>query len=167
MAGVHWLMETPAMVDVIVNATALSFVLDTDEMILGRLATHATKYMMENLQDYELFDYTPRADMSDQAILEQYTASEMSWWGDHSFPFLPNRLFWTIGLMAAFVAEYYMHNCKRTEGGGMVSNDMFLPRMPHLDFWAFLEKFFSMKHEPPEEETPFWTMPSCMVGGSC
>merc|ERR1719183_3113366 len=56
MAGVHFLMETAAMVDQIVNTTALSFVLTTDELIFERLAAQATRHIMSVLEDYQLFD---------------------------------------------------------------------------------------------------------------
>merc|ERR1719326_967803 len=96
LAGVHFLMETAAMVDQIVNTTALSFVLTTDELILERLATQATKHMMSSLEDTQLFDYTPYADETDQQALERYDTHEMSWCvGKHSFPLFPKRLFWT------------------------------------------------------------------------
>lgn len=160
MAGVHFLMETAAMVDQIVNTTALSFVLTTDELILERLATKATKHMMSSLKDTQLYDYTPYADETDQQALERYSTQEMKWWtGGHSFPLVPKRLLEAALLMMLFTAEYYLHNCKRNEDGGWVSMDMFLPKEAHLRIACFMKKFFSLASEHESQDVAFWSMP--------
>jgi hypothetical protein len=159
MARVHFLMETAAMVDQIVNTTALSFVLTTDELILERLATKATKHMMANIEEQQLFDYTPYTDETDQQALERYDTQEMSWRvASHSFPLLPKRLLWTVLLMAFFTAEYYVHNCTQAQDGGWVSKDMYLPEHAHLSFSNFVMKFFSLSHEAHSAD-PVWSMP--------
>merc|ERR1719183_1883764 len=104
------------MVDQIVNTTALSFVLTTDELILERLATKATRYIMSVLEDQELFEHNSKE--TDQEALDWYNRNEMSWClGGHVIPLVPARLCWTTFLMAIFTAEYYYHNCKLTEDG--------------------------------------------------
>jgi len=159
MAGVHFIMETAAMVDQIVNTTALSFVFTLDELILERLTTKATKHMMSNLQDYDLCDTSMYEEETDQQVLDRYNASEMTcrfglgdWW------LLPRRLFWSVILMAIFTYEYYYHNCVRMEDGSMVSVDMHLPANAHLDFHCFMTKFFA--HCSHEVHNAFWAMPS-------
>merc|ERR1712100_282286 len=155
MAGVHFLMETAAMVDQIVNTTALSFVLTTDELILERLATKATKHMMSKLEDVQQFDYTPYADETDQQALERYDTQEMSWcMGKHSFPLFPKRLFWTCLLMAIFTAEYYLHNCTKSDSGGWVSKDIYLPENAHLKILCFVKKFLSIPDDEPVDGGP-------------
>lgn len=156
MAGVHFLMETAAMVDQIVNTTALSFVLTVDEMILERLATTATKTIVSNCKGYSLYDDRLQ-DAGDQETLERYYVQELSWFNaGHTFPLLPKRLFWTVLLMAAFTVEYYWHNCIRTEDGSIVSKDVYLPTTPHLNFMCFVQKFFSLSEEM-HVETAFWS----------
>lgn len=159
MAGVHFLMETAAMVDQIVNTTALSFVLTTDELILERLATKATRHIMEGVKARELFDDSHLVGASDQETLDRYYLQELSFChSGYTFPLFPKRLFWTILLMALFVIEYYVHNCVYTEDGALVSKDVFLPVSAHMDLWCFFNKFFSISTEKHVEE-PFWSMP--------
>lgn len=160
MAGVHFLMETAAMVDQIVNTTALSFVFTTDELILERLSTKATKHIMANLEEYELFDRTQYENESDQEALERFSAQEMTWRVDarRDWWLLPRRLFWSVVLMILFLAEYYYHSCEQMEDGSWVSTQMFLPISSHLDIKSFIGKFFSMTHAPHSEDA-FWTMP--------
>jgi len=161
MAGVHFLMETAAMVDQIVNTTALQFVFTTDELILDRLSTKATRHIMTNLQDYDLFDGTQYEVQSDQDALEKYATEEMTWrMSNRDWWLLPRRLFWAVVLMILFLVEYYYHNCKRMDDGSLVSTDQFYPPDAHLDIWSFVLKFFSWS-EPygTDVSNAFWTMP--------
>lgn len=158
LAGVHFLMETAAMVDQIVNTTALSFVFSVDELIFERLSTKATKHMMESLQDFHLFDEEPFEKESDQNALDRYNAHEMNWkLSTNDFWLLPRRLVWSLVLMGLFLAEYYSKSCRQTEDGSWVSVDMFLPVKPHLDALCFVRNFVS--HCSQKVEEAFWTMP--------
>jgi len=158
MAGVHFIMETAAMVDQVVNTTALSFVFTLDELILERLTTKATKHIMANLQDYDLFDDKVYEEESDQEALDRYNKQEMTWrMSGRDWWLLPRRLFWSVVLMMLFTAEYYLHNCVKMEDGSWVSVDMFLPSTAHLDAWCFVQKFLA--HCSNEVATAFWTMP--------
>jgi len=162
MAGVHFLMETAAMVDQIVNTTALSFVFTTDELILERLTTKATKHIMTNLEDYELFDHDHYESESDQEALERYARQEMNWFkfSHRDWWLLPRRLFWSFVLMVLFLAEYYWHNCRRMDDGSVVSTDQYYPPGAHLDIWCFVGKFFSYAHSyGGDDQEAFWTMP--------
>lgn len=158
LAGVHFLMETAAMVDQIVNTTALSFVFSVDELIFERLSTKATKHMMENLQDYDLFDEESFEHESDQQAMDRYYANELQWnVSKQDFWLLPRRLFWSVALMTLFLAEYYAQSCRQTEDGSWVSVDMFLPVTPHLNPFCFVANFLT--HCSNKVEHAFWTMP--------
>jgi len=134
MAGVHFLMETAAMVDQIVNTTALSFIFTVDEMILERLTTKATKHMMANLTDYPLFNIKEHDEEHDQAVLDRYEENEMHWtWRCKDCWLLPRRLAWSVLLMTVFTLEYYHHNCTRLEDGSWISKDISLPILAHLN----------------------------------
>jgi len=160
VAGVHFLMETAAMVDQIVNTTALSFVLETDEVILDRLGTKATKYMMRRLENHQLFDHTPFEGESQDTSMKRYGEEEMRWWaGRARFPIVPRRLIWTFVLAAFFLAEYYFHNCAFTPDGSLISIDVSIPESAHLSFRQFVQKFFSIP-EVENPETAFWTWAS-------
>jgi len=157
MAGVHFLMETAAMVDQIVNTTALSFVLTTDELILERLATKATRHIMEVLEDHQLFDHTPFENETQEISMKRYREWEMNWWSNgHKFPLVPMRLCWTTLLMASFTAEYYFHNCRLTADGSYVSKDVSLPDNAHLNMGIFISKFFSLP-DVENPDTTFWS----------
>jgi len=166
MAGVHFLMETAAMVDQIVNTTALQFVFTTDELILDRLTTKATRHIMSNLQDYDLFDNNQYEEQSDQECLETYAENEMTWtMGARDWWLLPRRLFWAVGLTIAFLAEYYCHNCKRMGDGSLVSTDQYYPPDAHLDIGSFVLKFFSLSVPyGTDVSQAFWTMPVSNTG---
>jgi len=161
MAGVHFLMETPAIVDLIVNTTALSFVLAIDEMILERLATRATTHILADLKDRELFDYSPFAAESDEACHDRYSRDEMSWCGRHKLPLVPGRLVISVVLCAAFVYEYYYHYCVQSEDGGQVSIDISIPADAHLHWLNFAKALFSMPEK--HEGALAWSMPSVLV----
>lgn len=163
MAGVNFLMETAAMVDQIVNTTALAFVLTTDELVLERLTTRLTRHIMERLEDYERFDHIPYQVENDEETLERYTIWELSWlWTVCDMVrlrwLLPRRLFMSLILMTGLVFEYYYHVCEQTEDGSWVSIAMFLPSNAHLQWSNFLVKFFSVHHM--HEGSQFWSMPA-------
>jgi len=158
LAGVHFLMETAAMVDQIVNTTALSFVLGSDELIHERLTTAATKQIVSSVEDYKCYEHKKR---SNQELLTSYRDHELapllSTTARHQFPMLPRKLMWTMYLMIVFYLEYYHHNCTSMEDGSSVSVPVALPPNSHMTMPTFFPKFFSvMPHNP---NTPFWAMP--------
>lgn len=157
-AGVQFLMETAAMVDQIVNTTALSFVFTTDELILDRLTTKATHYMMDNLKEYEFFSQDPYEEESDRQALERYRQKEFTWcFFQRDSWLMPRRLVWSFVLTVLFLVEYYYHNCRKTSDGSLVSVDMFYPITPHLDIWCFIMKTFAYSCDV--QEGAFWSMP--------
>eukprot|EP00931_Biecheleriopsis_adriatica_P087336 TRINITY_DN61825_c0_g1_i1.p1 TRINITY_DN61825_c0_g1~~TRINITY_DN61825_c0_g1_i1.p1 ORF type:complete len:538 (-),score=19.31 TRINITY_DN61825_c0_g1_i1:104-1717(-) len=160
MAGVHFLMETAAIVDQIVNTTALSFVLTSDELMLERLSTGATRYILEHVETYTFYDHTIYKDMSDQDILAQFDETEMACCASrsHRFSIIPRRLVWTVFFMIVFIGEYYVHSCTRLSDGSLVSIPVHTPEGYHMGFLTFIKKFVSL--EPEETSSPFWTMPA-------
>jgi len=160
LAGVHFLMETAAMVDQIVNTTALSFVLCTDELVHERLTCSATKHIVSSVEDYTCYEHK---EDSNQALLTFYRDHELapllSPQAQHKFPMLPYKLVWTIVLMAAFVYEYYWHNCTSMDDGSSVSVPVAYPPGSHMTMPTFFSKFLSvMDHN--NHNVPFWTMPT-------
>lgn len=155
LAGVHFLMETAAMVDQIVNTTALAFVLCTDEIIHERLTTAATKHIVGSVQDYIRYEHR---EGSNQEILDNFRKEELSLVLHHRFPMIPYRLVITIVLMAVFIYEYYWHNCESMDDGSSVSVPVAYPPDSHMSKFDFFLKFFSiMDHSYGND--PFWTMP--------
>jgi len=159
MAGVHLLMETAAIVDLILNTTALCFVSETDELIMDRLVTRSTRKIMTRLRDYELFEDWRNEENEDEAYLARHEENEMTWWLKwHDWWLLPRRLCWSIALMFIFVVEYYYHNCRRSEAGNWISKAMTFPPTPHLEFRPFFLRFLSLAMRDEGNET-FWSPP--------
>merc|ERR1719203_2275708 len=104
-------METAGIVDLVVNCMALTFVLDIDEMCFNRLATAATKHMLEELEDLPLFDVQMEEGMTDQQVVERYERDEFGSgrWKIFSMV-LPKRLLTILGLMVLFICKYYYFN---------------------------------------------------------
>merc|ERR1719181_1654049 len=53
-SGILFLMETPAIQDLIVNSTALTFILSIDELLFATITTAKTRYMMGELQAFKM-----------------------------------------------------------------------------------------------------------------
>lgn len=155
LAGVHFLMETAAMVDQIVNTTALSFVLCTDELIHERLTTAATKHIVSSTVDHINYEHK---ESPNQEHLAEYRDNELSWSTRHKFPVLPYKLTWAVVLMVCFVFEYYYHNCTSMDDGSSVSIPVSYPPNSHMKIGTFVMKFLSIIDHSPNP--PFWTMPT-------
>merc|ERR1719240_1420968 len=130
-------METAAMVDQIINTTALSFIFSIDELILERLTTSVTRHIIGNLCDYPLFDPCEHEDDSDEDVIQRYIAHELApRWRISDIPKLtrifPRRLLWCVLLSIFFIGEYYYSSCNRREDGSWVSKEMYLPQKSHL-----------------------------------
>jgi len=157
LAGVHFLMETAAMVDQIVNTTALSFVLCTDELVHERLTTAATKHIVSSVTDH--LGYEHKEERSNQDWLTCFRDHELSWRPQQKFPMIPWKLVWAVFLMFVFICEYYHHNCTTLEDGSSVSLPVAYPPHSHMTMSNFLLKFVSVM-ETDKQNTPFWTMPT-------
>jgi len=153
--GVHYLMETADIVDMVVNAMALTFVLDIDEMVFARLTTSVTQHIMANLEDMPLYDLTPEDDETDNEVLERFNREEQGvrGWRKLSLIF-PKRLATILSLQVVFVCLYYVRNCRLDQYGSIISKNMHLPKGFS---YSLLGLMFGV--EPEEEPKPFWTMP--------
>jgi len=153
--GVHYLMETADIVDMVVNAMALTFVLDIDEMVFARLTTGVTQQIMAKLEDMPLYDLSCEEEESDYDVMERFNREEQGCarWKKFSL-ILPKRLFTIICLQVFFMWLYYARNCKYDQNGGLVSKDVHYPHYLGLNPLGLM---FGI--EPSGEEEPYWTMP--------
>jgi hypothetical protein len=156
ISGVHYLMETAGIVDVVVNAMALTFVLDVDEMVFSRLSTNVTKHIMQNLEDLPLFDISQDENEEEHEVLERYEKEEVGpgRWRKVAMV-MPKRLLMIVGMQVFFMVIYYNRNCVQQPDGGFVSKEMFLPK--DLSYRP-LSLMFGIENEG--ESDAFWTMPS-------
>eukprot|EP00440_Ansanella_granifera_P004891 gb/GFBE01005305.1/.p1 GENE.gb/GFBE01005305.1/~~gb/GFBE01005305.1/.p1 ORF type:complete len:377 (+),score=80.92 gb/GFBE01005305.1/:1-1131(+) len=154
-SGVHYLMETAGIVDVIVNAMALTFVLEVDEMVFHRFSTTVSKHIMSRLQDLPNFDTDAEEVESEQQALARFNASEI---GENRwrklYMIIPVRFMWVVLLQGLFLFDYYRTNCDRLPDGSWVSKAMQLPT--DLTYHP-LKLMFGI--EGSEVDQSFWKMP--------
>jgi len=156
-SGIHFLMDTGAIVDLIVNSVALSFILSVDEIIQSNLQNRATRYLMEEVVDYIPPEWR-RTKTAKCDILNNYKSRNHGFYNfvTDLVELFPARCLGTFFLTAFFVVGYYKENCKWTEDGRLVSTPMHLPKSVNYDVLSFL--FGSLWQNSEVQET-FWTMP--------
>eukprot|EP00435_Cladocopium_sp_Y103_P030976 s2266_g7.t2 len=153
-SGVHYLMETAGIVDLIVNSMALTFVLEVDEMVFHRFTTALTKHIMNSIQDLPNFDTTREETETDQQALERFKAEELgnARWAKLRLC-LPWRFLIVLLLEALFVWHYYHVNCVKLEDGSWVSKEL---RLPKDLAYRPVELMFGLLSTDGD---PVWSMP--------
>jgi hypothetical protein len=159
--GMIFLIETASIQNTIVNSTALTFILNIDELLFDVFSTAQTKHMLEILQGYcvehpELDESTDDSKLSaeeaaarEEAILDKSGMDR--YFGKSSIPWL---LFVSLMVWFYFIWVYYSTHCFQSEDGTYVSRPMHLPKstqFSHLS--AFLPQIFPI----PSYSTPYWT----------
>ncbi|CAE7570700.1 rnf111 [Symbiodinium natans] len=153
-SGVHYLMETDDIVDLIVNCMALAFVLNMDELIFSRFATSLTKHIMGKLTKTPLFDIQPIENESDEQALERFDFEELGHHVSYFWLSMPRRFAFVVLLQALLMWDYYYHNCTQHADGSWISKDVFLPK--DLTYRPLALMFGWV---PTSSTTPIWTMP--------
>mmetsp|Transcript_41529 Transcript_41529/g.75251 ORF Transcript_41529/g.75251 Transcript_41529/m.75251 type:complete len:688 (+) Transcript_41529:57-2120(+) len=160
-AGFQFLMETSTIAAVVINALAMTFLLQIDEMIFSRLSTESVRHIMEKLKDYPLFDLQAEEAETEEDCLERFQTHEIQiclCQDIQTLLFLiPRRLLIILAVMCIFVWEYYNRNCVMTEEG-YVSKPMYLPSVSNSNLLSFL---FG---KPPHQDTAFWSWSSVHHG---
>jgi len=151
--GVMFLMETAGIEDVIVNVTALTFILNLDEMLFQNFSHKALHHILEHLEPWLLEDNYQREHLSVEKNFE--TVNEEKRQSVISTDLIPGRLLLTIFFTGLFIGEYYLHFCQRSETGGLVSKAQSLPKDQIYPLMSFFFPFIEAEHEPE----PFWTPP--------
>eukprot|EP00930_Biecheleria_cincta_P057379 TRINITY_DN43329_c0_g1_i1.p1 TRINITY_DN43329_c0_g1~~TRINITY_DN43329_c0_g1_i1.p1 ORF type:complete len:485 (-),score=80.04 TRINITY_DN43329_c0_g1_i1:106-1560(-) len=154
-SGVHYLMETAGIVDVIVNAMALTFVLEMDEMVFQRFSTTLTKHIMSRIADLPIFNTEDEEQETEEQALRRFNDSEVGtarWTKLHLI--VPQRFLWVLFIQLLFLWEYYHTNCEQLPDGSRISKKMHLPL--GLDY-SPLKLMFGI--DGAMEHQPFWTMP--------
>jgi len=125
--GVYFLMETSSISDLIVNTTALSFLLGIDEMLFSNLTTETLRTVMRELRDYE------PPEKIDSRTAEEYMKDEEWSWLDFKFywSIVPPSLVMVTVSFAIWVFDYYHGHCNSRGDGSMYSRDVYVPR----SFW--------------------------------
>jgi hypothetical protein len=158
--GVHFLMESDAINSTIINVTALTFILNLDEMVYEAFSHKAVLYIMEKLEPFvaeDSDDWDHEEDIDDAlsalAADKQQSALyplDSSMWGSAW------RLLMTLACTIFFVAKYYCEHCEFSALGGLVSDAAYLPKTSGLPFTTFVFPW----ENAPANPTPYWSMPN-------
>lgn len=154
-AGIHFLLDTSGIVDVIANSVALGFILSVDELVFENLTSQDTKDIMGMVQGFN----TQRAvetegDQPEDVMLDNYFRENMNCFRLEDM--LPIKLLFVIALTSLFVAEYYFNHCKQDSDGVFVPRDLYAPSSVSYSLLRFLLPSLASE----EEGTFVWRMPS-------
>jgi hypothetical protein len=154
--GMIFLLETASIQNTIVNSTALTFILNIDELLFEVFATAQTKHMLRTIEGYPIGKQS-ETEISDEKIAEWpdegiIDASEVNVWFSRAS--VPWYVLVSVGIWVYFVWVYYTTHCHLSPDGTLVSNPMYLPKstsFSHLS--AFLPQVFPVA----SVDTPYWT----------
>mmetsp|Transcript_59829 Transcript_59829/g.175535 ORF Transcript_59829/g.175535 Transcript_59829/m.175535 type:complete len:474 (+) Transcript_59829:171-1592(+) len=155
--GITFLMETTSMDAVIVNATALIFVLNLDEIICMELMPREVALLLSKVEPKEIESAEIEAlqeeleTIGDDELLAQFDNEEHYSEGICHFlqDSVPVKLVVVTVLTWLFVHNYYWTHCFRNEQGGWVSVECHLPTgVSFLPQNAFFPKIFPLQKVP-------------------
>jgi len=139
-AGRDFLMESSGILDTIINATALGFILNIDELLLTALSGYVARTLLAKLESLEL--YSSDEDwLDDETTVRRYqqtvtSAARILWFC------CPGKLIMSIIVWYLLRADYYMVKCQSLSGLGWVSLSMYLPENG-VDI-SLIQAFFSI-----------------------
>jgi len=142
--GLRFLMETAGIIDLVLGAMTMDFILTLDEIIFSALGSATTKHIMGELEGFMLETGDP-----DDIVVDTNTSNKTKW-GAIKLT-LPRRLIFTLIVLFVFEVRYYVKNCTRVDGM-WVSQPLFLPATTKFNFMSFLTG------EVPHAEQ-IWEMP--------
>lgn len=155
--GMLFLIETAGMENTIVNATALCFILDIDELMFEVFSTDLTKHLLDNLEGFRIPKHKAASyktvsgalSRDEEDVIEQ---SDMNRF--FSKALVPWMVIQAMAIWAYFQYVYYSTHCYQSSDGTYVSNPMYLPKSTSYSHWsAFLPQLFPID----EFSTPYWT----------
>lgn len=138
-AGVHFLLDTSGIVDVIANSVALGFILSVDELLFQNLTSQDTKDIMQMVQGFDVHcadDGGAESTLSEEEILEADLQQKMN-----RFSFmgmLPFKLLFVVFWTLVFVWDYYRLHCNKTSDGVWLPNALYLPKSMTYSALSFL-----------------------------
>jgi len=151
-AGMVFLLETASIQDTIVNSTALTFILNIDELLFETLSTNYSKQMLEMVRGFPMVPKGCTEDLTtDHAILH---VSGMERWNSRES--VPQTALITVFWFLYFLWSYYSDHCHLSDDGVYISNPMHLPKSTVL---SHISAFLPVRFPFPEQSTPYWVMP--------
>jgi len=134
--GLRFLMETAGIFQVLMQAAAMDFILNIDELIFDYLGSVTSKRIMTELQGFRVDEHVAKSKVT------CFQAAVLA---------LPRQLLYTFVAFFIFEARYYLLNCTRMDGM-WVSKPMFLPKSAYYTFAQFLTGKIEF------EGDPYWEM---------
>jgi len=144
--GFYFLMSTAGIVDLVLGAMTMDFVLTIDELIFEALASSTSKHIMNELQGF-VYDETDQHDY----IENELSGGKKGRLGAMKL-LIPMRLVVTVILMIGFLVRYYLTHCDWKDHD-WVSKDMYAPDTTHYSFYNFVTGYV------PLHKNSYWTMP--------
>ncbi|CAE8622554.1 unnamed protein product [Polarella glacialis] len=164
-AGILFLMETAGIEDMVINAVALAFILELDEVIYEAMFSDAAKNIMDDLEGWHASqDVADDHDDNDSDMWfwtkhqanRSYTIFSPRLWG----LIFPYRLVSMIGVLTFFQFKYYLEHCIHLPDGSWISDDLRVPVSYQMSIRSFLggpiPKIFSIVTSPEVA----WSMPT-------
>merc|ERR1740123_1708197 len=133
--GLRFLMESAGIVEQVLGAMTMDFILDIDEMLFDMLGSEATKRIMGDLETFTNPDVNPNEidEHIEDARNSKFSAFR---WGAAKLC-IPRRLLYTLAALFIFEARYYLLNCDRVDGM-WVSKPMYLPKSAYFTMMNFI-----------------------------
>jgi len=148
--GLRFLMESAGIIEQVLGAMTMDFILDIDEMLFDTLGSEATKRIMGDLETFTNPDVNPNEidEHIEDARNSKFSAFR---WGAAKLC-IPRRLLYTLAALFIFEARYYLLNCDRVDGM-WVSKPMYLPKSAYFTIVNFITGKVAVEGEP------YWQMP--------
>jgi len=160
LAGTSCLLNTSGIDDMLVNSTALGFVLNIDELVYMTMTDSLAKTLLEKLESYPLYDVARHEEMDDEQALHAHHENENNATVRQKFRsmcrIIPGNAVVCFILWVGVIAEYYHANCEQTSDGTWVSKEMHLPRSVAV---GLSQALFPSMFAIDSEEAPYWSMP--------
>lgn len=152
-AGIDFLMDTAAIDELIVNAVAMTFILQIDEMLFEVFFSEETKAVLRTCEGYPM--YPEEEEPADEQLLRSFRRMQRRGWGLRDLHMLvPWRLMLALFVFLLFMGRYYYAHCTWSDEDGFVSQSMYLPVSSDFTVLnAVLPNFFHLVRE----SVPFWT----------
>lgn len=139
LQGIGLVMDTSAIMDQILGAMSLTFIIGIDELVYSVFASSAIKHIMANVVQVDRSSYE-----NNETEEENSRCSFLL--------VIPRRFCWTVLITTIYTAVYYVRKCEIWSNGNWVAHDMYLPRSARFNMLDFLFDYV------PSEDKPFWSM---------
>lgn len=164
IGGGIFLMETADIQSVIMNSMALSFLLNIDELLAGRLCTKATQTIMEKIKQFDLYDLSNEEGLSDQEIIESFDNQSRQWSLCNRQllkMLIPKRLLVILFLTFIVYLAYFERFCEYRGDGSYVSEPLY-PAQEVQKFGLWIIRWAIAPETIERVQMPIWEMPDKM-----